>query len=92
MNNLESKIKDNERFILIIVNNTFSSKYIIYKINSLDTINTPYEIVNFNDVIYFAKFISLIAIPAIIIFHNGKIEHIHRGICSLKELKDLMQG
>ena len=46
MNNLESKIKDNERFILIIVNNTFSSKYIIYKINSLDTINTPYEIVN----------------------------------------------
>ena len=33
MNNLESKIKDNERFILFIVNNTFSSKYIIYKIN-----------------------------------------------------------
>lgn len=90
MTDLEKKITSNDKYAVIIVNDTFSSKYLLKNLSKISNIKIPYEVINIEKAIFFAQFISLIAIPAVVIFNRGKIQKIHRGICVLGDLEDML--
>lgn len=89
-NNLSQIINSKQSVgIIILKSDSFSSKLFKSRLDSIK-LDKSVRIFELANIIYYAELMNVISVPAVMIFHNGKLDSIHRGVMSTDEISQII--